>query len=394
MTEPSLSRRTSFPLAGGPAELVGAFAVEDTPDGLTPRRLPADTHHLLDPMTAMAQKGPSGVRVAFRTDSPFVELITMPTGISMPEIQGAARTPMVDLLVDGELCQSLEVEGGRTRVMRLADRSVIELIEGPAATFRFDALGTATKAVELWLQPMGEVAVQELKLAPGATLEPPHDERPRWIHYGSSISQCSEATSPARVWPGVASRIANVHLTSLGLGGSCHLDQYVARTIRDTPAEVISMKLGINVVNAASLIERTFTPALHGLVDTVRDGHPLTPIVLASPILCPAAEDRPGPTVARDGVLEAVGDPAGLARGALTLRRIRELVRNCVAVRKARGDANLHYLDGLELFDEDDKDDLPDGLHPNGAGYERMGERFAALVFGDGGLVPAAALQR
>ena len=30
-------------------------------------------------------------------------------------------------------------------------------------------------------------------------------------------------------------------------------------------------------------------------------------------------------------------------------------------------------------------DDLPDGLHPNSAGYRRMGERFAARAFtGDG----------
>jgi lysophospholipase L1-like esterase len=36
------------------------------------------------------------------------------------------------------------------------------------------------------------------------------------------------------------------------------------------------------------------------------------------------------------------------------------------------------------LFNESDVADLPDGLHPNGDGYIRMGERFAALAFSPG----------
>ena len=40
---------------------------------------------------------------------------------------------------------------------------------------------------------------------------------------------------------------------------------------------------------------------------------------------------------------------------------------------------------GASCSGEDDLDDLPDGLHPNAAGYQRMGERFHALAFGAGG---------
>ena len=76
---------------------------------------------------------------------------------------------------------------------------------------------------------------------------------------------------------------------------------------------------------------------------------------------------------------------AELRPGSLTLRRIRELVSEVAAKRRAAGHANLHYLDGLALFGESDVADLPDGLHPNAAGYARIGQRFAERVFGAGG---------
>ena len=75
------------------------------------------------------------------------------------------------------------------------------------------------------------------------------------------------------------------------------LDQFVARTMRDLPSDLISIKVGINVVNGDTLRQRTFGPALHGFLDTIREGQPDTPILLVSPIFCPSAEDKPGPTV-------------------------------------------------------------------------------------------------
>ena len=194
-----------------------------------------------------------------------------------------------------------------------------------------------------------------------------------------------EADRPTGVWPAVAARAAGIDLFSLGMTGQCQLDQFAARTIRDLPADLISLKLGINVVNADSMRERTFVPAIHGLLDTIRDGHPRTPILVISPIVCPAAEEHPGPTVPdsdrRFGVIER---PAALAFGALTLVRIRELLEFVVASRRNAGDVDLHHLHGFELFGPDDVGDLPDGLHPSAAGYLRMGERFHAAAFSSG----------
>ncbi|HBD21757.1 MAG TPA: lipase, partial [Dietzia sp.] len=111
-------------------------------------------------------------------------------------------------------------------------------------------------------------------------------DRRRWLHHGSSISHGSNATSPARTWPALAARLGGVDLRNLGVGGSALVDPFMARVMRDTPADLISLKLGINVTNSDSMRLRAFIPAVHGFLDTIRDGHPTTPLLLVSPIYC------------------------------------------------------------------------------------------------------------
>ena len=45
--------------------------------------------------------------------------------------------------------------------------------------------------------------------------------------------------------------------TNLGFSGSAMLDPFTARTIRDQPADLISLKLGINLVNGDAMRMRT-----------------------------------------------------------------------------------------------------------------------------------------
>ena len=86
-----------------------------------------------------------------------------------------------------------------------------------------------------------------------------------------------------------------MELINLGFGGSALLDPFTARAIRDTPADLISVKIGINLVNTDLMRLRAFAPAVHGFLDTIREGHPTTPLLVVSPILCPIHEDTPGP---------------------------------------------------------------------------------------------------
>ena len=47
---------------------------------------------------------------------------------------------------------------------------------------------------------------------------------------------------------------------------------------------------------------------------------------------------------------------------------------------RERGDPNLHLFDGRRLLGEDDVDHLPDGLHPDGEGYEMIGTRAGEYI--------------
>lgn len=347
-----------------------------------PRRLSMAYKHQIPMEVDFTSGSPSGVRLAFSTDSTVVGVELHTTGLKLHGQDG--RPAIVDVVVDGELVASpASMEGSWIVVDQRTMAMTIE--QGGHADLTAPIPG-GSKRVELWLPGSAMVETFNLLLDEGASLAPPPpDTRPRWVHHGSSISHCIEAHGPSRCWPAVAAKAGDVHVTNLGLAGQCHLDQWMARTMRDLPADFLSLKVGINVVNGATMTARAFSSALHGFVDTVRDGHRETPFLLVSPIICPVHEDRPGPThTGPNGVVDDQG-PENHTPFALTLRMARSTISSVVAARRAAGDPNLHYLDGLALFDESDLADLPDGLHPNGDGYVRMGERFAAHAFADGG---------
>jgi hypothetical protein len=356
--------------------LVGALELERTDAGLVLHRLPAWARaQTLDPMLPLVESMPAGVRLILHTDATALEL---DVDLTVIEIGERGVLPAVfDLVVDGDLRESVATTEG-TRLSLRPD-GALDVLPGDTATVRFAALpGDRAPVVELWLPHAAVVTLRAVRVSTGASVSAAETRGKRWIHYGSSISHCVEATGPTRTWPCAVALRAGWNLQNLGFGGQCMLDQFVARTIRDLPADAISVKLGINVVNGDTLRERTFVPALHGFLDTVREGHPATPIVIVTPIYCPAVENAPGPTVLQpDGRFGSVPRPAELAVGALSLTRIRELIGLVVGIRQ---DSQLHLVDGLQVFGPADVDDLYDGLHPNAEGYLRMADRFFDLV--------------
>lgn len=230
-------------------------------------------------------------------------------------------------------------------------------------TATFAGLPQSSKRIEIFLSQRVPVRLSGVTVEDGATCAPLPADRPRWITYGSSITHCMEAASPAQTWPALVARRCGLDLTCLGLGGNCHMEPMVARLIRDLPADFISLCVGINVQGGASLSSRTFRAAVIGFVRILRDGHPQTPVAVMSPILSPP----------RETTRNAVG---------LSLVDMRGEVAEAVAALRARGDDHVHAIDGLALFGEAHVARLPDLLHPDAEGYRLLAANFVREVAG------------
>ena len=362
-------------------QFIGAQDIEVGKRGVTPRRLPAWTREQFNvPAMDLMVSMPSGVRIRFDTNAESVSITAEVTSIAY---QGALpRLTQFAVTSQGVVGETIPVKAPHYFLLDRFDPSKVEFVEGETAVATFANLGTHEKTIEIWLPQNARVEVVDIAVSDNATLSRSATPAiPQWVHYGSSISHCMEADEPTGVWPAVAARLSKAELTSFGFAGQCQLDQYVARTVRDMPLDIFTMKVGINVVNIDSMRERTFAPALHGFLDTVRDGHPDAPICVISPIYCLSAENKPGPTLpGDDGKFFTLNRTASESFGSMSLTQMRTVIEEVVERRIAGGDKNLSYHNGLEIFGEADAGDMPDDLHPNSAGYLRMGQRFHEQV--------------
>jgi hypothetical protein len=368
----------------------GLADLEDTGRGWLPHRLPrAARARCDDPQLLSAEAQPSGVRVAVRTTATVIEIDLLRTRV---ELLGVPPRPdgTVDLVVDGRRVQQAALYGGD--VVRIDPATgATEMEQGEIETTRFDGLAPQDKTVEIWLPHYERTELVGLRTDAPIAATP--RAQPIWVHQGSSISQGSNAATPSTTWPALAAADANLDLVNLGFSGSAMLDPFVARAIRDRPADLISVKIGINLVNSDVMRQRAFGPAVHGFLDTIRDGHPTTPILVIGPLHCPIHESTPGPAsfdveALAAGTIRfvALGDPAdavaptpGLRR--LTLGGIREQLTQIVTRRQA-DDPHLYYLDGLDLYGLGDEATHPllDNLHPDDATHRLIAERFVALA--------------
>lgn len=365
----------------------GTAELEQTAHGITPHRLPAQVRErFADGQLMSMEAQPSGTRLVFRTAARSLELVTHPTRFVY---LGADRPRgRIDVFFEGSRVVSDELTGGDTIDVDLRTGSMTPHA-GPPHTTTVTLPGSDCR-VEIWL-PHNE-SVELVSLRSDAPIRPDPERRRVWLHHGSSISQGSNATAPSEIWPAIASRRAGVDLHNLGFGGRALVDPFLARVMRDTPADIVSVKLGINVVNLDAMHLRVFVPAVHGFLDTIRDGHPDVPLLLISPLFAGIHEDTPGPGAIDPASLGtsqvrfvATGTPGDTAQGRLTLRVIREALRD--VVQRRADDPNLHFLEGTDLYGEEDAAAMPllDGLHPSPQAHRVIGERFTERVFAPGG---------
>jgi len=314
----------------------GHVSLERTASYTRPWRIPFAERTLFPPELLVPAATQAGVRLAFVSETRRLAGRVLPGGGSQK----------IDLCINGEVVGTADLGGQES--------------------FAFHDLPAGEKRFELWLPHRGDFALQSLEIDDDASLRQARDDRPRWVTYGSSITHCGEAASPTETWPAIVARDRNLNLQCLGYGGQCHLDFEMARLMRDRPADFISLCVGINIYGNGSLNARSFPASLIGFIRTLREKHPTTPLLVMSPIF----------SFDRETKANSVG---------WTLQNYRASVEENVAKLRDFGDANLHYLNGLQIFDETFGHLMPDRLHPNAEGYRIMGRNFlchAAPILG------------
>lgn len=231
------------------------------------------------------------------------------------------------------------------------------------------------REVTLWLPTSAGCVLH--RLSADAPVRPARRSGSRWIHYGSSISHGSDLSDPRAPWPQRVARALDLDLVNLGLAGNAMLDPFVAGAIAEAPADLITLKIGINLVNGDAMRARTFVPAVHGFLDQIRAGHPTIPLALITALACPIHEHATGPTrEASPGKAGATPRDVSPGDGSLTLSRTRELLTR---VFETRHDPALHLIDGLGLLGLHDGH-LPDNLHPDSGGHALIASRFEPQV--------------
>jgi len=313
----------------------GTVSFEKGKDFIKPWRIPFDKIDIYSPkgisLRDKADK-PSGVRLSFKTTSKNIQ-------VELLVIAGNDDDFSFDIYLDKIFYKTISKRN--------------KLI--------INDLTNKNKLIEIWLPQFNITKLKNIIIDDGAKIDIYKDTRKKWITYGSSITHCRGAHSPSKTWPVYVAIKNNLNLLSLGFGGDCHIDGMIAKLIRDTKADYISLKLGINVYGASSLSERTFKTSILNFVDTIREKHKKTPIVLISPIY----------SSSRETTENSVG---------MTLVKMREDVKKVYNIFKKLGDNNIYYVDGLKLFNEKNKKNLPDDLHPDGDGYLILGENFSKQV--------------
>lgn len=305
--------------------------------GLLPLRIPRERlGTTLSARFAQLARTSAGVRFAVRTDAASIGL----------EVELARGGVPLDITVDGALAHRWTGGQGRHRPrfpLPAAERRPVE--------------------VQVWLPHLDAARIAAVHLAGHRSpLLPAERTGPRWIVYGSSITHCVFAAGPSETWPALVAADRGWRLRNLGFAGEAYLDPVVARTIRDTPADLITLELGINAYVRGAFTERTWAPAVCGFVETIRDGHPDTPVAVLTPLSSPARE--------------RVANSAGM-----TLEDTRAATAEAVRVLQRLGDRALYPVDGLSVAPVADAGELyADGLHPTARGEHVLADRIGAAL--------------
>jgi hypothetical protein len=292
------------------------------------RRLPARLKDSFRaPVWNLAQQ-PSGGRIRFRTDSSRIGILAANPNASTMHHMTTIGQSGFDLYLNGEYLNSAwpDKEGKIAKEWNLGKSSEL-------------------RDVTLYLPLYKSVTVKEIVLDKEAKVEAPKPfavDKPV-VHYGSSITQGGCAENPGLSCQAIVSRWLNVDFVNLGFSGNGLGEPAVAQAIAEIDASAFVLDYWGNPS------PQVYRETMPGFVDTLRSKHPKTPILVTSPYYFSGESVNPSLKASQD-------EKRGIAR-------------DFVDARRKAGDANISYVDGLEMLSREHADGLVDGVHANSIGF-------------------------
>ena len=195
----------------------------------------------------------------------------------------------------------------------------------------------------IWLPLYGGVESLEVGIEKGAKiLAPmPHKIKKPVLFYGSSITQGGCAYRPANAYTTMLCRELDAEQINLGFSGNAKGEIEIARDIASLNLAAFVFDYDYNAPTPEHL-EKTHEPFFL----EIRKKHPNLPIIILS--RCSNMTDRR-----------------------------RDIVKQTYLNAVARGDKNVSFIDGAELFGTTDKKyPTVDGCHPNDLGFYLMFQRI------------------
>lgn len=209
---------TTAPIAE--ALVTGATELERTERGHRLHRLPGWVRNQFPDSQLLAMETqPSGVTLAFRSRATRIELVSHASRVTYTKAERPRGR--IDSTVDDQLLGTDKLTGGE-RFQTDLQTGTSALVPGAPHRTGFDDARPGEKEFKVWL-PHNET-LELMSFATDAPVSPITRSEPVWVHYGSSISQGSNAAGPTDIWPAVAARTTGLQLHNLGLAidsGTC-----------------------------------------------------------------------------------------------------------------------------------------------------------------------------
>ena len=294
----------------------------------------------IDGSIAARMKEPSGVRVRFATNSPFVaikaELVYDPSSQDPP-----TACKSFDLYVEkngifyfhNSFCPQNNNENKIEQISYFPDERTRNIV------INFP-IGASVKSLKIGIQKE-----RDLFEGNGYKYEYPV------VFYGSSVTQGFCASRPGNTFPDFISRALNCDYINMGFSSCPFGNESIAHFIANIPMSAIVIGYDYDSPNAQKLEEKH-----RRFYSIIREKNPSLPIVLLSPAYDSEMKEE---------------------------KRCQKVIIDTYSFGLLNGDDNLYYIDGCTLFRKDLLFDCTvDGHRPNDLGMYFIAKKISKMLIG------------